>query len=85
MTLLPPPLNSFRPDSSWLKCGAIAGRSGLYRVHHYAHRAPHTVFIPAGTRLPECRGCGLRVQYAPLIAGETLEADQDLAPGVEAA
>ena len=85
MALIPPPLNSFRPDSSWLKCGAIAQKSGLYRVHHYAHRAPHTVFIAAGTRLPECHNCGARVQYAPLIAGEVLEGDQDLGPASQVA
>jgi hypothetical protein len=85
MALIPPPLNSFRPDSSWLRCGAIAEKSGLYRVHHYAHRAPHTVFVNAGTRLPECHSCGARVQYAPLIAGEELNRDQDLGPTSNAA
>jgi hypothetical protein len=85
MALIPPPLNSFRPDSSWLRCGAIAEKSGLYRVHHYAHRAPHTVFVNAGTRLPECHSCGERVQYAPLIAGEELNRDQDLGPASNAA
>lgn len=78
MSLLPPPLSSFRPDSSWLRSGTIVRKSGLYRVHHYAHRAPHTVFISAGTCLPNCKSCGERVQYAPLIAGEVLEGDLDL-------
>lgn len=85
MSLVSPPLSSFRPDSSWLKSGAVAETSGLYRVHHYAHRSPHTVFVSAGTRLPECHHCGAKVQYAPLIAGELLETDQDLGSSSKAA
>jgi hypothetical protein len=54
-------------------------RSGVYRVYHYAHRAPHEVIISAGTVLPKCRNCGDRVQFAPLISGEPLEQDRDLA------
>ena len=54
-------------------------RSGVYRVYHYAHRSPHEVIVIAGTVLPKCRGCGDRVQFAPLISGEPLESDRDLA------
>ena len=68
-----------RTDPSWLKPGQTAPRSGVYRVYHYAHRAPHEVLIVAGTKFPKCRGCGDRVQFAPLIGGEPLEQDRDLA------
>lgn len=71
-----PPL---RTDPSWLRPGMTAPRSGVYRVYHYAHRSPHEVLILAGTVLPKCRGCGDRVQFAPLISGEPLENDRDLA------
>ena len=74
--LLAPPL---RTDSSWFKPGMAVARSGVYRVYHYAHRAPHEVIISAGTVLPKCRNCGDRVQFAPLISGEPLENDRDLA------
>jgi hypothetical protein len=56
-----------------------APRSGIYRVYHYAHRTPHEVMITEGTVLPKCRGCGDRVHYAPLISGEPVENDHDLA------
>ncbi len=67
-----------RLDPSWLKPGALAPKSGVYRVYHYAHRAPHEIIVVAGTVLPKCRGCGDKVQFAPLISGEPLEGDRDL-------
>jgi hypothetical protein len=72
---LAPPL---RTDSSWLKPGMAAPRSGIYRVYHYAHRTPHEIMITAGTVLPKCQRCGDKVQFAPLISGEPLEQDRDL-------
>jgi len=73
---LAPPL---RTDSSWLKPGMVAPRSGIYSVYHYAHRTPHEIMITAGTVLPKCRRCADKVQFAPLISGEPLEQDHDLA------
>jgi hypothetical protein len=73
------PPNPFRRDSSWSKPGMSAHRSGLYRVYHYKHRLPHEVFIPAGTVFPKCKKCGEMVQFAPLLAGEDLSQDDDLA------
>ena len=35
--------------------------------------------ITAGTTLPKCQRCGDKVQFAPLISGEPLEQDRDLA------
>lgn len=72
-------------DSSRLRAGMVAAVSGIYRVHHYRHRAPHMVFVEAGTRLPACRRCGDVVEFAPLIAATTLQADDDLLPDIKAA
>ena len=55
-----------------------ARHAGVYRVYHYAHRAPHEVFIPAGTVLPKCRGCRDRVQFAPLLFSDSYDRDVDL-------
>ncbi len=57
----------------------MARRSGLYRVYHYKHRLPHEVFVPEGTVFPVCKKCGDMVQFAPLLAGEDLSRDDDLA------
>jgi hypothetical protein len=57
--------------------GAIAPRSGVYRVHHYAHRIPHLVTVTAGTALPRCKRCGDKVRFVPMIAAEAIEIDVD--------
>jgi hypothetical protein len=59
--------------------GATAPRSGVYRVHHYAHRIPHLVTVTAGTVLPECKRCGDKVRFAPILAAEAIEVDEDFA------
>jgi hypothetical protein len=64
-------------SSSRLVPGAAAPRSGVYRVHHYAHRIPHLVTVTAGTVLPECRRCGNKVRFAPMIAAEPIINDVD--------
>jgi hypothetical protein len=64
-------------SSSRLVPGAIAPRSGVYRVHHYAHRMPHSVTVTAGTVLPECRRCGDKVRFAPMIPAEPISNDVD--------
>lgn len=74
-----PPPNPYKRDSSWFRPGMTAPASGLYRIHHYAHRMSHTVIVVAGTAFPRCKGCGDMVQFAPLIAGEPIESDRDLA------
>ena len=64
-------------SSSRFLAGAVALRSGVYRVHHYAHRMPHLVIVVAGTVLPECKRCGDRVRFVPMVAAEPIEADVD--------
>jgi hypothetical protein len=64
-------------SSSRFVTGAVAPRSGVYRVHHYAHRMPHLVTITAGTILPECKRCGNKVRFVPMIAAEPINVDVD--------
>ena len=64
-------------SSSRLEPGDVAPRSGVYRVHHYAHRMPHLVIVPAGTTLPKCKRCGEKVRFVPMVAAEPIEADVD--------
>jgi hypothetical protein len=66
-------------SSSRLVPGAIVSRSGVYKVHHYAHRIPHLVTITAGTALPECKRCGDKVRFVPMIAAEPIATDVDFA------
>ena len=54
-----------------------ARHAGVYRVYHYAHRAPHEVFIPSGAALPKCHRCGDRVQFAPLLFSDPYYKDVD--------
>ena len=62
-------------SSARFQSGNVVQRSGVYRVHHYAHRVPHTVIILAGTVLPRCKRCGNRVKFVPIVAGEPIEQD----------
>ena len=61
-----------------LRPGDTVEASGVYRVYHHAHRLPHSVFIPAGTVLPNCRRCGSKVEFGLLLQSEALSSDHDL-------
>jgi hypothetical protein len=63
--------------SSGLEPGNIAPRSGVYRIHHYAHRMPHLVIILAGTTLPKCKRCETKVRFVPIVAAEPVGQDAD--------
>lgn len=63
--------------SSQLEPGDIAPRSGVYRVHHYAHRMPHLVIILAGTAFPKCKRCGEKVRFVPMVPAEPISTDVD--------
>ena len=67
-----------RKESIWFRAGMVATRSGIYRVYHDAHRAPHEVTIEAEMVLPNCRRCGDRVHFAPLITVEPVQSERDL-------
>ena len=64
-------------NSSRFKAGQVAPRSGVYRVHHYAHRMPHLVIVLAGIVFPKCRRCGEKVRFVPMVASERIEKDID--------
>jgi hypothetical protein len=64
-------------SSSRFVPGAIAPRSGVYRVFHYAHRIPHLVSIAAGTVLPECKRCTDKVRFVPMVAADPINMDVD--------
>ena len=65
-------------SSARFRSGDVVPRSGVYRVHHYAHRIPHAVIIVEGTVLPKCKRCGERVQFVLIVAGDPIERDVDL-------
>lgn len=65
--------------------GDVAPLSGVYLVHHYAHRAPHNVMIIAGTILPQCKRCQDKVRFSSILAAESIESDVDLARSDSAA
>jgi hypothetical protein len=64
-------------SSSYFRPNEIAPRSGVYRVRHYAHRLPHTLMVLAGTRLPECKRCGSKVRFIPMVPADPIEKDHD--------
>jgi hypothetical protein len=64
-------------SSSRFVPGAVAPRSGVFRVHHYAHRMPHMVIVLAGTVLPKCQRCGDKVRFTPMLAAEPINEDVD--------
>ncbi len=57
--------------------GAVVPHSGVYRVHHYADRMPHFVTVTAGTVLPQCKRCGDKVRFVPMVASEPINLDVD--------
>ena len=73
------------PGEAWVESssrfvpGATAPRSGVYRVHHYAHRMPHLVIVIKGMTFPECQRCGDKVRFVPMIAAEPIDTDVDFA------
>jgi hypothetical protein len=70
-------MRNFTDSSGRLRAGDLAPQSGIYRVHHRAHRLPHDVYVNAGTRLPVCRRCGRDAEFGLLMAGPELQTDFD--------
>jgi hypothetical protein len=66
-------------SSSYFRPNEIVPRSGVYRVRHYAHRLPHTAVVLAGTLLPECKHCGDKVKFIPMVSADPIEKDHDFA------
>ncbi len=59
--------------------GQCAPVSGIYRVIHNVHRAPHEVLILRGEELPMCRSCKLDVTFTLVEAVEHVTHDMDFA------
>ena len=72
-------LGGWVESSSRFLPGDTAARSGVYRVHHYAHRMPHLVTVIKGMTFPECKRCGDKVRFVPMVAAEPIETDVDFA------
>lgn len=52
------------------KTGEVIPASGIYRVHHDAHRLPHEVTLIEGYKFPRCQKCADDVQFEPVaLAG----------------
>jgi len=66
-------------SSSRFVPGAVAPRSGVYRVHHYAHRMPHLVTVIKGMTFPECQRGGDKVRFFSINEAAPTETDVDLA------
>jgi hypothetical protein len=48
------------------KTGEIIPASGIYRVHHGAHRLPHEVTLIEGYKFPRCQKCATEVEFEPV-------------------
>ncbi|MGE5205681.1 MAG: hypothetical protein ACM3PW_08695 [Chlamydiota bacterium] len=58
------------------RAGAVCKRSGVHRVIHDQHRAPHQAIVQQGEVFPTCRGCGPQVRFEflrPLEAAGEVE------------
>jgi hypothetical protein len=59
--------------------GQSAPASGIYRVVHKVHRAPHEVVVLRGEELPACRSCKVDVTFMLVEAVEHVTHDMDFA------
>jgi len=55
--------------------GDAVPRSGIYRVIHGKHRAPHENSFMRGEKFPNCQTCGDSVKFE-FIQGEAKEENQ---------
>ena len=50
------------------KPGEASPVSGVYRIYHDAHRAPHDCMLAEGQTFPSCRKCGKKVRFELSLA-----------------
>ncbi len=53
--------------------------SGIYRLIHKLHRAPHEVLVLRGEQLPTCRSCKTEVTFTLVETIDHITHDMDLA------
>jgi hypothetical protein len=70
--------SSVGQESQAFKSGEECPASGVYRVHHYQHRAPHTVYFLRGQAFPPCRRCQEHIYYRLLMAVKPSQEEADL-------
>ncbi len=56
--------------------------SGIYRVVHNLHRAPHEIVVLCGEELPTCRSCKFDVTFTLVEAVEHVTHDMDFAGSI---
>lgn len=52
------------------KTGEVIPASGIYRVHHDAHRLPHEVTLIEGYKFPRCQKCTGDVLFEAIALAE---------------
>ncbi len=52
------------------KTGEVIPASGIYRVHHDAHRLPHEVTLIEGYKFPRCQKCTDEVRFEPVALAD---------------
>lgn len=57
-------------ESIRLKTGDVIPASGIYRVHHAAHRLPHEVTLLKDEIFPRCQKCRNAVEFEPVLLAE---------------
>jgi len=57
------------PESRY-KPGEVVPESGVYRVLHGRHRAPHENTLREGEHFPECRRCGDDVRFELVVSAD---------------
>lgn len=50
--------------------GEVIPASGIYRVHHDAHRLPHEVTLIEGYKFPRCQRCTTEVEFEAIALAE---------------
>ena len=72
MRVVQKPTRHYRP-------GEAAPISGVYKVTHVSHRAPHEVLVIAGDEFPSCRTCKQEVFFDMVRALDYLLQEWDFA------
>jgi CheY-like chemotaxis protein len=61
---------TYFPESRY-KPGDAVPESGVYRVLHTRHRAPHESTLREGETFPACKKCGSDVRFEPVLSTDS--------------